>query len=326
MKNENLILRAKIIESIRKFFWSQDFIETDTPTLVYSPGMEPYICPIEVREQGSNNSTHRAYLHTSPEFAMKKILAKDFNKIFQVCKCYRAEPKSITHEPEFTMLEWYRSNSTYEQIMNDCEDLFNFILKSLNRKTFPKWNRYTIEECFKKISNIQLETLLPANAATKSEFFNICKKRQYTNNDQLTWDDYFFLIMLNEIEPALAKEATPVIVYNYPETQAALSNIFTDERGLKWAKRFEIYADGIELANAFDELIDPIEQRKRFEIDQLTRKSNTGYTNPIDEAFIQSLSKLKPSAGIALGVDRLIMYILSEKDIKNIIWQESYWH
>ncbi len=324
--NHLLITRATIIETIRKYFWNEGFIETDTPAMVFSPGMEPHITPIEVHEQGVDLCSHRAFLHTSPEFAMKKILAKGFDKIFQICKCYRAEPKSTTHEPEFTMLEWYRANAQYESIMDDCEKLFQSISKALKQKVHTKWPRYSILECFQKFSDIDLTTLLPANSETTKKFFQICKKRNYTNDSHLIWDDYFFLIMMNEIEPKLAKESTPVIIHSYPESQAALSNLSTDSGGIKWAKRFEVYANGLELANAFDELTDSTEQRARFERDRLFRKKQTGHSSPIDEDFLNALTKMKPSAGIALGVDRLIMYFTNQTDIQNIIWQKSYWN
>ncbi|MGE4231788.1 MAG: EF-P lysine aminoacylase EpmA [Bacteriovoracia bacterium] len=302
VKKELLEKRAQIIQFIRQFFYENSFIETDTPTFVKSPGMEPHIRPYRVEQT-------QAFLPTSPEFAMKKVLSYGFDRIFQICKAYRNEPLSTTHHPEFTILEWYRTNSGYEEIMDDVENLFSFLSTKLtgSSKFRSPWPRFTIEECFSKFTKTNLVDLIQQN---RSDF-----------------DDEFFRIFLNEIEPELAKLNHPVIVHLYPESQAALSNLVTDARGLKWAKRFEVYAGGFELANAFDELTNSQEQRKRFIKDMGLRENLYGAgfpPNPIDEEFLSSLDHLPPCGGIALGVDRLIMYLLGIESIEDVLWQNSF--
>lgn len=345
MKNIGLLKnRAAILKSIREFFWNEGFLETDTPALVYSPGMEPHIRPIQV---GSS------FLQTSPEFAMKKILASGAGteKIFQICKCYRSEPKSSTHHPEFTMIEWYRANSTYEDIMNDCEKLFESIAFSIYGKTKFKtvtgiardvsgpWERISIQECFTRFADLNLlEFINPIGGTEK--LTRACLDHGWITDHYVDsnknkpgfWDDLFFLVMMNKVEPAVAALGKPVILYHYPESQAALSNLETDASGIRWAKRFELYAGGFELANAFDELTDAEKQRERFERDMKLRAEIYNFSGsenqmpiaPIDEEFLAALTACPPSGGIALGVDRLVQYFLGVDDIKEVLWQESH--
>lgn len=322
-------MRALTISVIRGFFESREFLETDTPSFVASPGMEPHIRPIQVQLESGQGSV---YLPTSPEFAMKKLLAQGYERIFQICKAYRLEPKSTTHNPEFTMLEWYRAQSGYEAIMDDVEELFVAIAtrvhgsaKFRDQDVSRPWPRFTIEECFREFAGLELAQLF-----SKDEMRAACVERGFINaaTNNLEWDDLFFLVMMNVVEPALARVGKPAIIYLYPESQAALSNLMKDERGLKWAKRFEVYAGGFELGNAFDELVDVTEQRKRFEKDMAlrTRLYGDGFPpSPIDEEFLAALAKMPPSGGIAMGVDRIVMYMTGAADIKDVLWLPSYW-
>jgi len=292
--------------------------------------MEPHIRPIGVRESA-------AFLPTSPEFAMKRLLAQGYEKIFQVCKSYRLEPKSSTHNPEFAMLEWYRGNSGYESIMDDVENMFTAISQSLYgaarfqteaygvQDVTRPWPRFTIEECFKSFLGLELTQLLSAEALAKACVDLGYAGREVLSSESLaqpgSWDDLFFRMMMNGIEPALAKLGKPAIIYLYPPSQAALSNLWTDSRGLKWAKRFEVYAGGLELGNAFDELVNAKEQRVRFQKDMVLRASLYGESfpaNPIDEDFLKDLEKMPPSGGIAMGVDRIAMYFAGAVSIEEV--------
>lgn len=320
--------RFEIIRAIRDFFFSEEFVETDTPTLVLSPGMEPHIRPIQVLHP---DPRQRVFLPTSPEFAMKRLLAEGYERIFQMCKAYRFEPRSTTHNPEFTMLEWYRANSGYEAIMDDVERMFAFIAArvgacgSMAAKIERPWPRFTTEQCFREFAGLELTQLFSIEAIRSA-----CVTRGWISRDSepLEWDDYFFLVMMNAVEPGLEKLDRPAIVYLYPESQAALSNLFTDSRGYRWAKRFEVYAGGFELGNAFDELADADEQRRRFEKDMNLRARLYGDdfpANPIDEDFLNALKRMPPSGGIAMGVDRIVMYFTGAADIKDVLWVPSYW-
>jgi lysyl-tRNA synthetase class 2 len=314
------------VRAIRDFFHSRGFVETETPSLVVSPGMEPHIRPMKVEGMS-------AYLPTSPEFSMKKWLARGYERIFQVCRAYRAEPVSSTHNPEFTILEWYRADAGYEEIMDDVEALFHAISARVTppEDVVSPWPRMTIEECFMRFAEIDLARVIgDAPALARA-----CRERGWASAEILAaaeagkpgiWDDLFFLVMMNAVEPALARLKRPVIVHLYPESQAALSNLVTDERGLRWAKRFEVYAGGFELGNAFDELTDPREQRERFAKDMRLRREIYGddfKASPVDEEFLAALAKMPRAGGIAMGVDRLAMYFTGAKDISEVLWGPS---
>jgi lysyl-tRNA synthetase class 2 len=236
-----------VIETIRRHFWDQRFIETDTPSLVVSPGMEPHIRPIKISGTSS-------FLPTSPEFAMKKLLAAGYSRIFQICKSYRDEPFSSTHNPEFTMLEWYRSHFSYEKIMDDVEELFVSLCQRIHEAdTFSTpeygyqdlrrpWARLTIEQCFRRFAEgLELSSVLDSAAiADACVELGVAEKSCLSDGSTEkpgAWDDFFFRIMLNRVEPGLKGMNRPVIVYQYPASQAALANVFADDRGLVWAKR-----------------------------------------------------------------------------------------
>ncbi len=336
--NDKRCIREKIISLIRDYFHKQDFIETDTPTFVFCPGMEPHIRSISF----FTSDGLKIFLPTSPEFAMKRLLASGYEKIFQICKAYRAESKSATHNPEFTILEWYRSQATYEKLMDDVEKLFQVLCTELygslvfETKTYGKqdltgpWSRITVEECFKTFCNLNLrelrETKHIAQACIEKGF---AAKKDFLNpNLPGLWDDFFFRIWMNEIEPKLKTLGKPVIVYLYPESQSALSNLIKDKQGFVWAKRFEVYAGGLELGNAFDELTDPVEQRNRFKKDMVLRERLYGKEfpiNPMDEEFLEALKSMPQASGIAMGVDRIAMYFTGADHIEEVLWLPSYW-
>jgi lysyl-tRNA synthetase class 2 len=307
-----LKVRDKTEAGIRTFFRERGFIETRTPLLVASPGMEPHIRPIEIK-----TNTSRVFLPTSPEFAMKKLLAGGLTQIFQICPAFRDEPLSTTHHPEFTMLEWYRAHATEHDIKKDTEITFQG--KKISVKT--PWPRLRTRDLFKEITEIDL-----VKSATPQALAKDCARLGIQTSAADTWDDLYFKIWLNCIEPKLPHDQA-VFVTRYPASQAALAVVDKDPDGSLWARRFEAYAGGLELANAFYELTDPIEQRKRFEKDMELRAQTYGpefLPNPIDEEFMRALKEgLPPSAGIALGVDRLVMLLADEPEIAYTIWLES---
>lgn len=318
--------RSNIIQKIRDFFVHSDFLEVETPIMTPIPGMEPHLTPFESRlnfPSVSNSKTDDlpVYLNTSPELQMKKLLgsSEGFDKIFNITKVFRnGEMDGPLHNPEFTMIEWYRKNADYKDLMKDCEDLVLALTKSLtyqseNIDLSTPWPRFTTNELFIKycglnlLENQDLETF-KKNAESKNFDTNSCEN----------WDDLYFKIFLNNIEPELAKLNQPIFIYDYPSSQAALAK--KSATNPFFAERFELYIKGIELANAFSELTDSKEQRTRLIEEQNLRKTMGKTILPIDEEFLQALDQITvPTAGIALGLDRLLMILLDKKSIEEVM-------
>jgi lysyl-tRNA synthetase class 2 len=325
-------IREKVEAAIREFFHSRDFRETRTPLLVPCPGMEPHIRPFSLARRGSGEGGHSLFLPTSPEFAMKRLLAGGLERIFQLCPAFRDEPNSVTHHPEFTILEWYRAFASYENIMRDTEELFEAVARKLNGKpslvfqgreisVAAPWPRLTVRSLFEAHAGVDL-----VRSATREALARDCERLGLRPSESESWDDLYFKIWLNAIEPKLPADRA-VFVTRYPASQAALSVIEQDADGSRWARRFEAYAGGLELANAFEELTDPVEQRARFEKDMRLREEAYGPSfpaNPLDEGFLGALEEgLPPSGGIALGVDRMVMLFADEPDLNYTVWLGS---
>jgi len=321
-------MRQRVEKAIREFFDGRGFLETRTPLLVPCPGMETHIRPFKL-ETG-------AYLPTSPEFALKRLLVGGLSKIYQIAPTFRLEPKSTTHSPEFTMLEWYRAFAGMEEIMADTEALIEWLALQIRgeaaisfqgRRFSVKtpWPRLSTRELFRQYAGMDW-----AECPTREQMAAQCRRlgldvTEGASGD--TWDDLYFRIWLNCIEPKLPQDQA-VLVYGYPPSQAALSVIEQDLDGTRWARRFEAYAAGIELCNAFEELTDPVEQRARFQKDMELRHQQYGAdfpSTPIDEDFLSALQEgLPPSGGNALGVDRIIMLLGDEPDIRYTFWLEAF--
>lgn len=336
---QNLIARDFIIRKIRQWFYNEGFVEVETPALIKLPGIEPYLNPFKTNLFDERGKQHDAYLITSPEYAMKKLLAAGFTKIFQICKCFRNnEPFGGLHNPEFTMLEWYRAGANYKNLMEDVEKMIKFVIQNIKisqksnlqisadrTKTVKKWwkkkerwERLSVKEAFRKYCNLDLNKLLTLGAITGAT-----RKRGYKIERNWRYEDVFFKIFLNEIEPHLGKER-PVFLYDYPIQLAALARAKKDDP--RYAERFELYINGIEIANAFSELTDAKEQRRRLMEERALRKqlsspslSKGKHIYNIDEDFLSAVKQMPESAGIALGVDRLIMALLDAKTIEEVI-------
>ena len=319
-------VRTQVERGIREFFDSRAFRETRTPLLVPCPGMEPHIRPF--RTDGN------AFLPTSPEFAMKRLLVGGLERIYQICPAFRAEPFSVTHHPEFTILEWYRAYAGYEEIMADVEELFESLAMKIHGEPYLKfggkricvkapWPRLRTRDLFLSLCQVDLvKSDSPAKLASD------CKRLGLDTSPEDTWDDLYFRIWLNLIEPKLPEDQA-VLITRYPASQAALSVVDTDPDGSRWARRFEAYAGGLELGNAFEELTDPVEQRRRFVEDMELREKIYGPSfpkNPLDEGFLEALAEgMPPSGGIAMGVDRMVMLFADEPEIDRTVWLSSYY-
>ena len=318
---EKLIARFEIIKAIREFFWSENFLEVETPLVVKYPGQEPYLSPLKVKVKNEKGESFDGYLHTSPEYAMKKMLASGFDKIFSICKCFRdAESFGGAHNPEFTMIEWYRKNAGYFDLMNDTQKLFNFIAKKKIRgldanfikKIKQPWLKKTMKELWRQFIGVNLDDYL-----TTEKMASLARAKGFNLKNGLAYEDYFYGIFLNLIEPKLGFDA-PTFVYLYPQQMAALSKISPEDS--RYAERFELYIDGLELANAFSELTDAKEQRARLLEEQALRKKLGKEDFALDEDFLKALEmELPEMAGIALGVDRLAQLFLACKNIDNVL-------
>ncbi|MBU2542130.1 EF-P lysine aminoacylase GenX [Patescibacteria group bacterium] len=307
---KNLEARFEIIKLIREFFWSQDFIEVDPPALVKCPGQEPNLSAMRVKFHNEQNQEYTGYLHTSPEYAMKKMLSAGFDKIFYLGKCYRdSESFGGMHNPEFTMIEWYRCNADFYSLMNDVEEFFNFLFSKLEKNL--KFEKISMCDLWRDVVGVDLDEYL-----SSEKMFELCVARGFKPEKDESYEELFYRIFLNEIEPKLAGMGN-LIIHHYPAQMASLSKL--SEKEIGYAERFEVYINGIEIANAFTELTDADEQLKRLQDEQLERKELGKEVYEIDQEFIEALQTMPESAGIALGVDRLIQVLLGCQKIEDVI-------
>jgi len=309
-----LKIREEIIDAIRQFFKSHGFIEVETPLLVPYPDPSPFNEVFEV----SPVLGKRGFLTPSPEFFMKKLLAFGSGNIFQICKAFRDPPElSPLHNPEFTILEWYRVNANYQDIMTDCENLLNFISQTTPISPIPPisltppWLRLSIKESFQKYANVNLDEFLDPQKAQQ-----ICQEKGYQVSENSTWEQLYHQIFLNEIEPKLPKDK-PLILYDYPAPLAALARL--KPTNPRYAERFEFYLAGLEIGNGYSELTDPQEQEKRLKQDIEARKSLGMRLFPHDKDFVKAIGNLPSCGGIAVGVDRLIMVLTGAKTINEVL-------
>ncbi len=322
------LIREKVIDGIRQFFKKHHFHEVETPLLVKYPGTEPYLEVFETTLKTEEGDQERAFLLTSPEYAMKKLLVAGFDNIFQICKSFRnGEGIGPTHNHEFTILEWYRSQADYTDIMQDCEDLLLFLLHQLqpqaaNQLTYqgreydlsPHWPKFTVAELFHQYIGLTADQLLDENQIKQKAV-----ELGYQINSDDTWETIYFQLFLNEIEPELAKLNRPVFVYEYPASQAALSK--KKKSDPRFAERFELYLGGLELGNAFSELTDATEQQARFESELELRKTSGKTPYGLDTDFIEALQIGMPeTGGIAVGVDRLVMLFADVPTIQDTLF------
>ncbi len=329
-RRENLQMRSEVKKRLRNFFEEAGFVEVETPALQVSPGLEPHLAAFEtvLLPPGRGGDTSRPrYLHTSPEFAMKKILAAGEPMIWQLCPVFRNAEAAGLHAPEFQMLEWYRADADLEVLHGDCIDLLRATVpegQMYRRGTrisdpHAEWQILGVEEAFKQYCGIDIgpsfrtDDFVPDTAM----LHGMAKDLGVRTDEGDGWEDIFFRIFAERIEPSLG-HPVPTLLTDYPIQMAALSRPNPDDPFL--AERFELYVCGLELANAFGELTDVVEQRRRFESDLALKKELYGDTYPIDEDFMAALEQMPPASGIALGFDRLVMLTCGADDINEVLW------
>lgn len=290
--------RAEILHKIRAFFYARNIIEVETPLLCSTGVTDPYLDCMKV------DFNHRTgYLQTSPEYAMKRSLAAGIGDCYQICKAFRCDEIGRNHNPEFTILEWYRLNFNHHQLMDDMDELLQLILKC------PPAKRISYQQLFLEYLNID------PHLASINELKNISPELcKILNAETDTKDDVLMLLLSESIEPKIGFDR-PCFIYDFPASQAALSKIKNNI-----GERFEVYVNGIELANGFHELQNAEEQRKRFIHDNEKRKQLNKSVMPIDENLLNALEYGLPAcAGVALGVDRLIMLALQKEKLQEVL-------
>ncbi|MCE9585733.1 EF-P lysine aminoacylase GenX [Candidatus Uhrbacteria bacterium] len=307
MKKEFIETRSRVVKQVRRFFDERGYLEVQTPRLVGLPGQEPYLEPMWSEVKEADGKVHRGALITSPEYAMKRLLASDFDKIYDLGPCFRnGEPWDGTHDVEFMMLEWYRKGISIHELMDETEEMTRSVLKDL-----PKFRRLTVEEAMREYAGVELGGLL----GDREAIANACRKHHQTVNETDTWDDLFFKIFLSEVEPKLGE--VPTFLWRYPVSMAALAQKDSDDS--RYALRVELYVGSLELANGFVELAEPVEQRARFKEEQELRRSLGKDVWPIDERFMSALPSMGQAAGIAFGVDRLAMLVAGAESISDLM-------
>jgi lysyl-tRNA synthetase class 2 len=324
-----LAARTRILAALRNAFAELDFIEVETPALQACPGLEPHLKAFATTLETPGEPARQRFLHTSPEFAMKKLLAGGMPRIYQFAHCFRNGERGATHHPEFTMLEWYRAGASYRDLMVDCEILLRAAAAAAGVPRFrwqgreadpgATWHHLSVTEAFACHTGIDLLATMPdphsPNLALLAKAALPLGIAPHEGDD---WEDLFVRIFLERIEPLLGLGA-PTILYDYPISMAALARPKPTDPRL--AERFELYVCGLELANAFGELTDVVEQRRRFAADQTKKQALYGEAYPIDEDFLAALAfGLPDSAGIALGIDRLVMLASGADHIEQVLW------
>ncbi len=329
-RRANLERRAAIVAAIRSFFAARRFLEVETPALQVSPGLEPHLVAFSTKLRAPGDVAERQlYLHTSPEFAMKKLLVAGLPRIYQLAHVFRNGERSATHHPEFTMLEWYRAEADTEALVADCEGLLRAVAEAAGATEF-RWRgrqadprasieRISVAAAFQRWCAIDLPATMPDPARPSLERLAAAAKPlglAPAPGDR--WEDLYFRLFLEHIEPQLGI-GRPTVLCDYPIAMAALARAKPDDPGL--ADRFELYVCGLELANAFGELTDAAEQRRRFRTDQAFKAERYGETYPVDDDFLAALEYgMPPASGIALGFDRLVMLAVGAEAIEQVLW------
>lgn len=322
-----LIARAEVTAATRGFFAAQDFVEVETPILQTSPGNEEHLEAFATDLVGPDGVAHRVYLHTSPEFAMKKLLAAGEPRVATFARVFRNRERTRIHHPEFTMLEWYRAGEPYERLMEDCAALLRAAADATGtvrwthrgRQADPLASpeRVSVADAFARHAGIDLLATIDGAVGHRERLAEAARHAGIGFADEDRWSDIFSRILVERVEPHLGL-GRPTILDRYPAPEAALAQPCADDPRV--AERFELYACGVELANGFGELTDVVEQRRRFEAAMAARRERGVEAYPIDEDFMAALSLMPAASGIALGFDRLVMLAAGAERVDQVLW------
>ena len=323
-----LVQRGRLKAAIRAHFEAQDFIEVECGALVVSPGNETHLHAFETELLAPDGAGERLYFHTSPEFASKKLLAAGEKRIFDFARVFRNRERGRLHAPEFTMLEWYRAHEGYDAVIADSLALVRLAAEVVEAQRFshrqaqcdPRAGaeRLTVAEAFTHFAGIDLLATLSASGEGDAGSLRSRARRGGIDvSDDDDWSDMFAKILTLRVEPRLGLER-PCILYEYPVCEAALAKV--SARDPRVAERFELYVCGVELANGFGELTDPVQQRTRFEKEMAKKERVYGQRYPLDESFLAALSHMPPASGVAMGFDRLVMLATGAPNVDAVLW------
>ena len=320
-----LLARNRIVSGIRAWFAQRDFIEVDCAALAISPGNEAHLHGFATELIQPDGSTERRYLHTSPEFAAKKLLAAGEARIFNLGHVWRNRERTPTHAPEFTMLEWYRAREDYAAVIADTLALVRLAADATGTRLFrwrgraadpfaePEW--LTVNDAFIRHAGVDLLSTLREDGTADPEALATISPVAFGKDE--SWSDIFSRILSEKVEPQLGQGRVTVL-HEYPAVEAALAR--TSPRDPRVAERFELYACGMELANGFGELTDAEEQRRRFVSEMDVKERVYGERYPIDEDLLAALAIMPPASGVALGLDRLVMLATGATHIDQVQW------
>ena len=326
-RRPHLMARSRIAAALRAWFAGQGFLEVETATLAVSPGNETHLHAFGAELIGPDTVRQPLYLRTSPEFACKKLLAAGETRIVDFARVFRNRERGALHHPEFTMLEWYRANEPYEALMDDCAAILaeaanaagskEFAFRGRTVDPFAELERLTVAEAFERYAGIDLLASVKTGEGDRAILAAGATQAGVRTAEDDNWGDIFSRILAEKVEPHLGN-GRATILYEYPLPQAALARAKPGSD--KVAERFELYACGVELGNAFGELTDVDEQRARFEAAMAEKERIHGERYPIDEDFLDALAQMPPASGMALGFDRLVMLASGAQHIEQVIW------
>jgi lysyl-tRNA synthetase class 2 len=312
---------------LRAWFAGSGFIEVETAALQVSPGNETHLHAFATDLIGPGNERRPLYLRTSPEFACKKLLAAGETRIFEFARVFRNRERGALHHPEFTMLEWYRAHEPYETLMDDCAALMAAVARAAGAKQFTFRDktvdpfavpeRVTVAEAFDRYAGVDLLATVAGGQGDGERLAAAAAKAGVNTAVDDSWGDIFSRILAERVEPQLGV-GRATILYEFPLPLAALARAKPGSD--KVAERFELYACGVELANAFGELTDVAEQRARFATAMAEKQRIHGERYPVDEDFLAALATMPPASGSALGFDRLVMLATGAQRIEQVIW------
>ena len=327
-RRSRLLGRNRVVAAIRRWFAARDFVEVDPAALQVSPGNEAHLHAFSTEAVTAAGERRPLHLHTSPEFACKKLLAAGEERIFALGHVFRNRERGALHHPEFTMLEWYRVGEPYDLLMQDCAELLRLAAETAGRREasfrdrtcdLTAWpERLSVADAFARHAAVDiLDTVSPAGEPDRGRLAAACASAGIRTAPDDTWSDMFSRVLVERVEPRLGL-GRPTLLDRYPAAEAALAR--TAEGDSRVAERFELYACGVELANGFGELTDPVEQRRRFEGEMDEKARVYGERYPVDEEFLAALAAMPPASGVALGVDRLVMLAVGAERVEDVIW------